>query len=241
MGQEIAAPKRSGLAVLLDVIVAPRSAFESLREQPQWFVAFVVVSILGLIGGLLLLPANEHVMSGVFAQQMQTNPQLATMTPEKQQQVLGYQMLAIHWGWVGAPLFVLIGTLVGSLLLFIAGKIVGSPAGFSRFFALEMNIGLVGFGFSYLLLGILAQLRGPDSFGSQHELMGSIPSLGMLASGKLGAFLGTFNPIYIWNAALLGLGLQGVAGFKPRSAWITAVVLFLIGACFAVVGASFEK
>jgi len=245
MSQDLAAaPKSSGLTTLWDVIVAPRSAFAALRDRPTWGWAFLVISVLGLVGAYLLLPANDHVMRAMFVQQLQQNPNMASMTPEKQQQILNVQLTIVHWSWLATPLFVLFGVLIGTVLLLFANALAGGTGNFRKLWALEMNLSIVSFAIYYVLLGVLAQIRGADSFATQRDVMGSIPSLGTLvpaSAPKLGAFLGVFDPIRIWGAALLALGLQDVAGFKPRAAWITTVLLYVIGALFALLGAFFQK
>jgi hypothetical protein len=105
---------------------------------------------------------------------------------------------------------------------------------------MRMNISIVSFAIYYLMLGIIAQVRGADSFSSLSDLTNAVPSLALVAPAagvKIGAFLSAFDPIRLWGGVLLALGLRDVAGFKATAAWITAAVVYLIFALFLMLGA----
>jgi hypothetical protein len=235
------APKSSGLTILWDVIVAPRSAFAALRERPQWLWAFVITSVLGMIGAVLAIPAGQHMMTAMFQQMAQTNPQIAQMTPEKQQQVLGIQLAIQKFTWAYYPVIVLVAALVTALVMLIFNAIGGGDGNFKRFFALAMNIAVIGFGIAYFLVGLIAYLRGPDAFSTPRDLLGAIPSLAWIAPGasaKVASLLGAFNPFTIWSFVLIALGMREAANVKPAMAWIGAVVIVFGG---ALVGAAFAQ
>ncbi len=242
MDQEIAAaPKSSGLGILWDVVVAPNAAFAALRERPQWLWAFVVTSLLGMIGALLLIPAGQHMMTAMFAQMGQSNPQIAQMSPEKQQQILGIQLAIQRFTFAFYPVLLLLAALVTGLIMLIVNAISSGDGNFKRFFALAMNLALVNWGVGYLVIGVIAYLRGPESFSNPRDLGSVLPNLGWLvpaAPMKVGVFLGSIGPFAIWSLVLLALGMQRTAQIKAAAAWIGAIVIVL-GA--GAIGAAFVK
>jgi len=241
MSQDLApARKSSGLTILWDVVIAPRAAFAALREQPTWLWAFIITGILGMIGALLAIPASQHMSAAMFQQMAQTDPRIAQMTPDQQQRALHIQQTVQQYIWLAYPVFVLIAALVTGLVMLILNAISGGDGNFKRFFALAMNVALINWGISYLLVGIVAALRGPESFSSARDMVALLPSLAWLAPGapvKLAVFLGSIGLFTIWSMCLLSFGMQQTSRIKPAVAWIGAVVIVFasaaIGSAFA--------
>jgi len=241
MSQELApARKSNGLTILWDVIVAPRAAFAALREQPTWLWAFVVTAILGMIGAVLIVPAGQHMIAAMFQEMAKTNPRVAQMTPEQVQSAVHLQQTIQQFTWLFYPILVMVAALFTGLIMLLLNAISGGDGNFKRFFALAMNVAFVNWGIAYLLIGIVAALRGPESFSSARDMYGLLPSLAWLAPGvsvKLAVFLGSIGLFSIWSLCLLSFGMQQMARIKPAVAWIgSAVIVFgsaAIGAVFA--------
>ena len=240
MGQDVAgSPKSNGLSILWDLVVAPAAALAALRERPVWLWAFIVTSVLGAIGSVLIIPAGEHVATTAFAQLAQTDPNVSALSPERQKSMLAISIGVQHFVWAFYPIIVMVGTLVSALVMLIVNAIGKGDGGFRKFFALAMNVAFINFGIGYLLVGLLAYLRGPDSFATQRDIANVIPSLGWLVSDpKLGTFLSSINPLSLWSTALVGVGLQNVAHIKSAAAWTGAILLLVLPALF---GAAFAK
>jgi membrane protein, antimicrobial resistance system len=237
----VAAPKSNGLAVLWDVVVAPRAAFEALREHPTAGWAFIVAVLLGMIGTVLQTPAGLHVAEVTFATGAQHDPQLAALTPEQLERAKSFTLGIQHWVWVFWPAVTILAILFTSLIMMIANAAGGGDGGFRRLFALASNIALINFGIAPLIIGLLVVIRGGDSFSTTRDIYGAIPSLAWLVpegNPKLSAFLASLGPFNLWSLALLALGMQGVAKIKPAAAWITAI---LISVCAGALGAAFAK
>lgn len=233
--------RRSGLAVVWDIVVDPKAAFAALRERPTWLWAFAVTSVLGMIGAALAIPAGQHMMTAMFQQMAQSNPQIAQMTPEKQQQILGIQLAIQRFTWLYYPLLVMLAALLTGLVILILNAISAGDGEFKRFFALAMNVALLNWGIGYLVVGLVAYLRGPDAFSSPRDLANVLPTPGWLvpgASPRVGVLLGSIGPFAVWSLILLALGMQQIAKIKPLAAWIGAVVI-VFGS--AAIGAAFVK
>ena len=68
------APKVSGLKTVLDIIVAPKDAFESLRTNPVWGWALLVTLVLMIVGYFLEQPASQHASYGTLQHALATSP-----------------------------------------------------------------------------------------------------------------------------------------------------------------------
>jgi hypothetical protein len=237
MNADAALPTRSGLSVVRDVILAPRSAFEALSARTHWGWAYVFVCVLGVAGAILQIPAGEHVAVAAIAQNPTHDPKIAALTPAETQQVIKYAKLTQDWFWVVYPVFALLGIFVATLVLLVGNAIARGSATFGRLFGLAANVAIVNFGVSYFLVGLLTTLRGPDSFYTQHDVLNVIPSLAWLVPGgppKLAAFLALFNPFEIWSFVLIGLGLGIIAKLQPVPAYALAAVVTFGSAVFVV-------
>jgi hypothetical protein len=220
----------TGLSTLWDVIVAPRSAFATLRERPFVGWAFAVTCVLGMIGAFLQIPAGEHIAVATFATNATHDPRIAAMSPAQQQSALEVTKSIQHWFWIFYPVLVAIALLVTALVLRVISAIGRGDGGFRRCLALAANVAVLSFGISYLLLGVLVRVRGGEAFSTSLDLVLTMPSLAWAAPGapvKVATFLSSFNVFTIWSFVLLGLGQREVSRVSPLWAWIGALLLTL--------------
>ena len=218
-------------AVAWDAIVAPRAAFTALRERPRWLIAYVITCVLGMIGAVLQTPAGVHVAQNMIQKMIATDPNVAAMSPERQQALMVQTVSVQHYLWLFFPVFVIIGLALTAVLLLIARAIGKGNAGYGRLFAVAALAGIVTFGLAYLYTGIIVTFKGGESFDTQRELFATLPSLAWLVPGaglRLAAFLSAFNVFSIWGAYLLMQGLEIVAAVSRRVALSTVVVLLLL-------------
>lgn len=231
-----AAPHSSGLATVLNVFVAPRDAFATLREVPMWGWAFIVATVLGVIGSLLAAPATAHAVAGGMAAQMAHDPQFAQMTPEKQKQVMGFAQMGVRFGWIFVPVYLLVVALIQSVVMLIANAIARGPATFKQLWAAAMNISVITFSVAYLFTGLITMLRGPQSYTNTAALAASLPSAAWAAphgSVKVVAFLSAINPFSVWGIFLLATALVVIARASKPVAYGCATFIILFSGAFA--------
>ncbi|MDQ2871792.1 MAG: YIP1 family protein [Candidatus Eremiobacteraeota bacterium] len=230
-----AGKKPNGLSTVIDVIAAPKTAFETLREAPMWGWAFVITAILSIIGTYLALPVTLHVFEIMFRHQMATSPNASQLTPEQIQKSMRFSEALVRNGFLFAPVGVLIGVLVQTVIMLIFKAIGRGTAGFKQLWCSAMNAAVV-VGLYYVVYGVILMLRGPDSFSSTTESLLAMPSLGWLMPHgpvKLVTFLATFNPFYIWSSVLIGVAMSVVARVSRPIAILTAVLSIVVPAIFA--------
>jgi hypothetical protein len=237
MNADATLPKRSGLSVLLDVILAPRSAFEALSARTHWGWAFLFACLLGCTGAALQSPAGQHIAATMIAQNPTHDPKIAAMSPAETQQMIEIVKTTQRWVWVAYPFIVLAAIAFAALILLIGTAVARGQAGYGRLFGVAANVAIINYGINYLLIGILAALRGPDAFSTQRDLIATVPSLAWLVPGdspKLAAALAQVNPFQIWSFFLMALGLTIVAKLPPVPAYAVAAVVTFGSAAITV-------
>jgi hypothetical protein len=237
MTLDAALSKRSGLSVLRDIILAPQAAFTELASRTHWGWAFVVICVLGCVGAVLQIPAGEHIATATILQNAAHDPNLAGMSPEKQQQTIKLVTRIQDYVWAFYPFIAVVAIAVTALVLKIGSTAGRGEASFGRLFGLAANVAVLNYGIGYLLIGALTRLRGADAYSSSRDLVNTLPSLAWLVPGgsaKLVTFLAQFNPLQIWSLVLFALGLTIVAKVPRGVAYAIATVVTLGGAIFQV-------
>lgn len=232
--------RRNGLTTALNVIIAPKEAFETLREAPMWGWAFLIAVILGVIGAYLALPAQMHAGQANMAHMYATDPRFAQMTEDKKAQAMAFGMAIAKMGPLFTPFFILVVGLI-SAVVFLIVNIIGHGKGtFKQFWASSINVCIVTFGLYSVVNGVLAMIRGPEAFNKPMDAFMTLPSLAWVAPNaapKMVAFLAAFNPFGIWGFFLTVMVLTVVARMAKPPAYIGAAILFVIGALFLTLAA----
>jgi hypothetical protein len=231
----------------IDIVIAPNAAFERIREVPTWVWAFVVASILGAIGSVLLTPALIHAADLTMPANLAASPDIAKLPPDQQQSMIALRMKFSHvilqLTWLFVPLGLLLVGLLQALVMLLGNAIGRGDGTFRKYFALSLTVSVVGTGLGTLVTGLIVMLRGASSFESQSAVTGSMPGLGLLvpgAHGALAGFLAVFTVFSLWSVALVALGMVRVGRVSPPIAWTLAILMLLIGASFSAFGASFN-
>ena len=238
------AERRSGLANVVDIIIAPNAAFERIRQVPVWGWAFLVASLLGIAGSLLAGPAIVHAMEIGMPAQLAASDQISKLPPDQQQKqiamIMNVAKTFAKFYWIVIPFAILLIGLIQALIMLIANAATRGDGTFKKYYALSVTVAVVGTGLGSLVLGAITTLRGASSFETTASVNSALPSLAMLApgvKGALGGFLGSLNVFYLWSTALLALGMSRVGRIPRGVAWATAIVMLLLTACFAAYGA----
>jgi Yip1 domain len=230
--------RRSSFANIVDIVIDPNAAFARLREVPAWGWAFVVGTLLGIAGFLLMEPASLHAFEKSMPATYAAMPQVAQLPADKQPAVIAQYMsfgrTLTQLTWVAVPLIFLVSSLISAVVMLIANAIGHGDGSFKKFFALSMLISMIG-GLALLLTGVIAIVRGADSFETTGAVQRALPNLAMLAPNaphKLETFLGTITIAALWSTALTALGMIGVARISRPVAWTAAILMLFVIAAF---------
>lgn len=225
----------NGLKTVVDTVVAPKEAFESIALVPTWGWALAIAIVLGAIGTYLMTPATIHAIAAIFPSQVAASPQLSQLTPEQQQNYLAVTEKVTGFAWLFVIAVTPIYCLIEAVVMLLFDKIGRGEGSFGKYFAASCNIAVV-VAIGTIVTAIIVMARGADSFDTQQSVMHAMPSLALIipSSGKLAAFLATITPFNIWATGLTIAALS-IIGRVPRvQAWLGGIVLFLVPAMMAV-------
>lgn len=241
---EVAVGRRSGLLNVADIIVSPNAAFDRLRVVPTWGWAFLVTTLLGIAGSLLIQPAVLHALDVSLPAQLAADPNITKLPAAEQQKQIANISGAIRAltqiSWIFTPAAILLAGLVQALALTFAGAIGKGTGGFKTFFALSITAGVVGTGLYSLVAALIVLVRGAGTFDSTASVQGVVPGLAMLvpaAHGATAGFLSAFNVFFLWATVLLALGAIRIARMSAVAAWVGSIVPLILFALFAAYGA----
>jgi hypothetical protein len=231
--------RRSSFANIVDIVIDPSAAFARLRDVPTWGWAFVVATLLGIAGFLLMEPASVHAFDKSMPAVYAATPQIAKLPADQQSKVIAQYMsfgrVFVQLSWIATPVIFLIASLISALVMLIGNAIGHGDGSFKKFFALSMLIAVIG-GLGLLVAGLIAVVRGPDSFETTGSVQRALPNLAMLvpnASHKVETFLGTMTIAALWSTVLTALGMIALARVSRPVAWTVAVLMLVIPAAFA--------
>lgn len=231
-------PKANALKTVVDTIVAPKEAFESIRVAPTWGWALLIALVMTLVSWYLVTPASLHAVVADWPNTVAKTPALAGQTAEQQQAALAMAQKITSFVWIFTPIFVVIGILIGTVVMAIFNALGRGEGTFGQYWAAQCNIAVVST-LGVIILAVIVLVRGPDGFTTAQSVQEAMPNLGVLApgTGKFHTFLSVFTPFSLW-AMGLSIAALAIVGRVPRvQAWLggilTLVLPALIAAAFA--------
>ncbi|MEO9264011.1 MAG: YIP1 family protein [Candidatus Baltobacteraceae bacterium] len=234
------APSANGLKTLIDTIVSPKEAFESIRTFPTWGLALAITIVLSALGSYLMIPAFQHAFTSSWPEMLAKDPRLAQMSADQQQSFVSMNLKIFNFAWLFSIVAVPVYCLIEAVVMLIFNAIGRGDGTFGKFFAASCNIAVPAAGLSTIVAALIVTLRGAQSFESIPAVQSAMPSLALLApagNAKLTAFFTAINPFTIWAVAL-SIAAMLIVGRVPKlQAWLAGIVMFLIPALLAVAGA----
>ena len=235
-----AAPRANGAATALNVIVAPREAFETLRISPMWGWAFLISLVLTAIGQYLATPATIHAVQAGWPAQIAANPGLAGLTPEQQQNGLNVSIALIKWAWLFSVIYIFLGAVVATVVMLIFKAAGRGDASFKQLWCAAINISVVSVGVYSILTGLVAVVRGAASYNSTADAYRAVPSLAWLiphGGVKMTAFLAAFNVTGIWSAVLVAMAMMYVAKTSKAMGALCGLTILVVSGLLISLGA----
>lgn len=239
-------PRMSEAATLGNIFISPGETFEDLRRKPRFVLAILLMMIItGLFSFSFTQKMGEARMKSFALEQMEKNPQMASMSPEqKERAVETNQKIAGFTNYL-IPVFLLIFFAIGGLIYWLAGKAMGGSGsyfhGLSTWVYSSLPPTLIAMLANFLIL-FLKSADEIDIATSQRGLVHANPSF--FVDGKsspvLATLLGAIDFFQIWGWILAAIGLQKVMKLSQTSAWAIVLILALVSLAFRVVGALFS-
>ncbi|MDQ0157321.1 Yip1 family protein [Robertmurraya andreesenii] len=210
--------KSTGKPSLLGMFWSPSEQFERIRHQPRIWLPLAIVTLIYTVASVIMatmMKAEDLVVPGA-------------LTLEDAEAFLGFtKITTVVSGIVGT----IIGILVSSVIYLIIVKIAKKDTTFKQLFSMTTYIMVISA--TGMLLNSLLQTMLDGKPGIQ------ITSLaGVMNSDSL--VLAQFEVFSIWGLILTAIGLHKVGQLSKGASWAIAIVFFLIGLGFAMIGTAFE-
>ncbi len=210
----------------VDIVLAPATALERIREAPAWLASFVVASVLSIIGFTLQRPAQLHA-SLIF---LGSNGATSGVSDEQKSalaQAFHPGLLGTSFAVFGVIANLLVSVVITCVLLLAASGLFKGAAGFRQLWASTMLIAIPTIGLGSVVLGIICSILGPNAFTSPIDLQLAVPGLSALSlvRSDLAKDLAGISFFAVWNMILNAKAMSIVAGLSPVRAWVAPVFI----------------
>jgi len=215
---------RRGLALLLDIFIAPRRAYAGLAATAEWWPAAVVVGLCIVVADVLTVPAELHV--DALAAHKAIPLSGTTVAVLASQAVVWFLWQVFSWNIIaslyanycaaGRPAFAVIHR-----IFFALAAVATLPAA----------LGAVAF-------GAAVRFHDPSTFTTQSQIVNALPiSLAVFAHPKNVPevnFLANFDLTTVWSILLVAFGGRAIGGIRLVPALIVPCAIALVWAVIAV-------
>lgn len=213
-----AVPPQSQGERVVNTFFSPSKTFADIRRNRSWWLPFVLLSVFGLLFGVLTvqrvgvdtLMENANRSNPAQAEKMQNMP------PEQRANAMRIGGTIMKVALYSAPLFLLLFAAVLALLLWVGCNfILGGSSTYPGMFAVSMYASLPAL-VTYLLIIVTLFVGDAETFNINNPVGTNIGYfLPQTAPVFLKTLLTSVDVIMLWEMFLLGLGGAIVARLKP--------------------------
>jgi hypothetical protein len=228
------APSASLWEDFVDIIVDPASVFRR-RENGNWLIPLVIVTVAVAIIALASRGVLQPVMEAEFeraADAMRKNPQVTEDMIEK---LHGFMLFSQTWGPV---IFTPITVIVVGFLTWLISKLVDARETLSAAMVVA-SYAYVPRIIQFVVNAVQGLIMKPDQMTGLIKLSFS-PARFLdpaTASPVLIQILNRFDLFTIWVTVLLAIGIYVTGKVSKQQAAIAGVLIWIVGAIPAVLGA----
>lgn len=209
------------------VLVSPTAVFEEQREEPTFWIPWLVVSILMLVVTTFSFPYTLAMAKLGAVAQGRPFPAAAEGVMRATQ-------------FVAVPVMMLILLLLTAAVMYVVLLAAGGEVRFKGLMTVAVFTGLLGVLQGVLMLVVL-KLRDPTTLQTVADyqvsfgldlLLPQDASLGKFLDGVLRAV----SPFSVWGLVITAIGVRTMEKTSKGAAWAAAGVSFVLGLCFAGLG-----
>lgn len=242
------APEEEELSVaekVIGIYTAPINTFRHLAAKPDFWTAFIILSLIGIAVATIMLPKTLPVVTSGTIDQMQEQFAAQGMSESEQTQALSTVSSAMRISSyvsaiIGPPIQFAIGWLLVSALVFFIALIQGLDTDFKRLLGVIPWLTFVSILSSISAAIRLMNLELQDMEHFQKLQMKMPLSIGALIPEGSGlplpveGILGMIDPFFIWSTILMVFALQFANRCKLSQAITTTIIATIV--ILAVVG-----
>jgi hypothetical protein len=221
------------LAGMGSFLVDPAGAARRVFSKWFWLGPLIVVSIVGVVAGLIRMPIAQHVL--------ETMPMPPNATPEQYQRGISIGMMVQRIFVWCSPVLVAILYAFSALILFALSSVMGVKAKFQSLFNLIAGCSLIQ-ALAALAGAVILKAKGEVS--TMAELQ---PALGLDIFAPEGtnkflvAILGYFSIFEIWWIIMMVLIYSVAFKVSKGKAFMVIVPLIFLTLLVRILGAAFQR
>ena len=209
-----------------NLIAEPSAAFERIRTEPKWGVAFLVFYLFNVLIGWATAPYSQALIAEGMAQ-TQTN-----MSEEQRQAAEMMVGIMTQVGLFLVPLFAVLWFVISSAIFKLAARLGNNEnLTFRHIFAAVVHLSLLGCVINLVNTALLLVFRDVADVKNAAD-MRLLPGLhllfGSLENAKLLMFLSHINPFSVWIIAVTAIAVAVLADVDKTRARIAAVLIWLV-------------
>lgn len=221
---------------ILDILANPSDAFTSLKQQPRWFIAFIVIGSFTILIAFLLHPFSQHLMHSLLSVQYEDH---------EIERILNTAQRFTYIGYIFNPVILLLRWLiVAALLYFIAVLLNAENLTYKSIYASVVYAEIV-----FVVMGILNVIvlyfKGVDTVTHPIHLQ-AIAGMDILMRNPtdnmpLFIFLNNINIFSVWYLVILKIGLSIMTRFSKLKSALIVTFVWLLTVIYQVVIATISE
>ena len=239
-------PEMSEAGTVFNIFLEPGRTFEDLRRKPRFIIAgLIIILLVTAFTFVFSAKIGPEGMKRFIAQQIDKNPQAASLSPDQKEKSIALQMTIQSVIRYVIPIFLIIAFLIGALIYWLGSKAFGGDMSFSQALSVWVYSSLPITVVTILANFIVLSLKSADDIDIAVSQRGLIQAnLGFFVNGKampvIATLLSTIDLFQIWGWILAVIGLRKVGKLSSSSSWTIVLLLALIGVIFRVIGSYFS-
>jgi len=220
---------------VIGVYIAPVNTFRQLADRPDFWTAFIILSLIGIALATVMLPRTLPIVTSGTVEQMQESFTAQGMSETDQATALSVMTKTVRissyvGAIIGPPIQYAIGWLLVTALIFFIALIQGFDTDFKRLLGVVPWLTFISIGSS---ITAVVRLMNTElvSMQQMQKLQMQMPlSIGALIpeGANLPVFiegvLGLIDPFFIWSTIVMVFALQ-YANRCSRSKAITTTII----------------
>jgi len=239
-------PSQPGLsepARIINAFVAPRKTFEDLRQNPSWWMPWLVAAVFTVVFALVAVQKLDmrHLVQQRIDQSPSAQARMEQLSPEQREQTMALQATITKITFYVYPMIsLIIGLLVAAVLMGVFNFGFAAEIPFQRALAIVF--------YSFLPAGILTTVllsvsilvsADPNSIDLTNP-MPTNPGFFMDPQGSkfLYGLASGLDVFRIWTILLLGLGFSAASSNRKPSAGAAITTMVVIYGLLVLLGAA---
>jgi hypothetical protein len=247
-GQPAAQPTQPGLsqaARLINIFIAPRKTFEDLKQNPSWWVPFLLGAIIALAFGIVAVQkidlvrfSRQQIEQNKFAQK-----QIEQLSPEQQEQAYQSGATRSKFAFYFSPIIgFVISLIVAAVLMAVFNFGFAADIPFKRALAIVFYSFFPRALYSVLLAISLLVASDPNAIDIAGNPMPT--NLGFFMDPQGNKFIyslaSNLDIMALWTVVLLGLGFAAASENRKLKSSTTIATMCVIYGVLILIGAGLK-